>query len=148
MRKALAVAMLSVVLIASANAGVYVWKDSGGKTVYSDQMPTGPVVMGPVTQLTIKVLPGAKRQEASAALGVPDNVPQVSQKQTDSSEKSKKVARQRQENCLRAKGNQNMVQVGGRIRFIDDQGKQQYMDDKNRPDLLRRAEQDVVHWCK
>ncbi|RXZ45348.1 DUF4124 domain-containing protein [Crenobacter cavernae] len=145
----------TLLFAAGAHATVYTYKDANGKTVFSDQPPPG-VTAKPVTVKPAATPPASANAAVNASGGVArpkaDTGKEVDAQNARVKEENAKIdaqnAKVKQENCTRARGNLAVVQQGGRVKFVDKNGNVQYLDDKNRADQLRQAEQNVATWCK
>lgn len=152
--------LLALILLAapfSSHAEVYKWKDSSGKVHYSDAPPPdakktaigrgkGKAAETPVTQnpatpnkatksLADKELEfNKRRQEAKEAAA--------------KAEKETAAAKEKQENCTRAKATLRSLQEGSRISTTNEKGERVVIDDNTRQHETERAQKDVDSWCK
>lgn len=142
-------------LASNAFAGVYKWVDSSGKVQYSDQPPTN---NSKTKQIKVDIPPSATQsaagENAPAAKSLADKEIEFRKRRVESEETQKKQdkqaseAKQKQENCISARGNLRSMQESGRIVKYDENGEKTFLDDAGRQQAVKKAEKEVDIWCK
>ena len=167
--KRLTVAMwLTLCLALPASAQMYKWVDSNGKVQYSDKPPpsnikteklrgAAPAASAPAASTpTADDAKGAAKKDAAKA--VPKTQAQEEQafrkRQLDASkaqeteEKKQAEARQKEENCTRARAALTNLEMGGRQVRIDDKGERVFLEEDQIARETAKARQDVATACK
>ena len=125
-----------------AAAEVYTWKDSTGKTVYSDQPPPG------VTATPMRV----KASQPTAPAKKPGDKQSASEPGKEAAKGNDAVAnyntKVKAENCKNARANLQKLQAGLRIATPDGKGGKTFPTDKERATMTGQAQKDVDTWCK
>ena len=162
--KQLLVAMwLTLCLALPASAQMYKWGDSTGKVQYSDTPPPSNIK----TEKLRETAPAASAPAASDAKGAakkdaakagPKTQAEEEQafrkRQLDASkaqeteEKKQAEARQKEENCTRARAALTNLEMGGRQVRIDDKGERVFLEDEEIGRQTVKARQDVATACK
>ena len=136
---------------APVNAALYKWVDEQGKVHYSDQpasgkvksekkldIPKQPAAAAPVTankSWQEKNLEYKKRQSSAADADA--------KKQKEAQDAKDKV-----ENCDKAKKNLKTLEDGVRVYTYNDKGERSSMDDAQRTKAMNDAHKSVSEWCK
>jgi len=151
------IAFLSALFIPlTALAGqVYEWKDSAGKTHYSDRPPAG--VNAKATQFRTGAAKPPPAAPAAGGQGAPqtwaERLKQLNEKQAekqkqeaDTKQKAEEDKR-RQEACELAKRQKQMLESGQRVRRVNENGESVVLDDAGRAEEIARMEQDIARAC-
>jgi len=147
--------LLFIALLAcNANAEVYKWVDSTGKVQYGDQPPSN----NKTKKLKVEASPSAVQstgsEKAPAAKSMMDKEIEFRKRRVESEEAQKKQdkqaneTKQKQENCINARGNLRGLQESGRIVKYDEKGERAFLDDDARQQAIERAQKEVDTWCK
>ena len=163
---ALLAALLTLSLIGPAQAQ-WKWRDTAGKIQYSDRPPPPGVQDKDILQRppgqalqVITVLPPGTAPSAPAPAPVasgPSKAEQdqaARQKQQDQEQLAKqkdaerKNAQVKRENCARAQENMKMLQDGGRINRLNENGERAYLDDAQRAQEVRRTQDTINSECR
>lgn len=167
MNRLMMAACCALVLVSTSTAAeVYKWKDKAGKVHYSDAPPTGNI---PYTTLS-----GQKPAEVAVPVVTKDQPAQPAQATTPDDEAKRKAAeelaakeraakdaelkrlqeekqaaerRMREENCKNARARAAQFQHGGRISYVDEEGKRQFYGDAEIAAELERARVDIETYC-
>jgi hypothetical protein len=134
----------------SAQSQMYSWKDANGKVHYGDRPPAE-------KQTQARKVPGAPAATddvEAARKSAAERQFSEREKQGKTEESARKApedavqAKQRAENCQRAKGNLASIE-SGQVRFsINDKGERVALDGAVRDAELARARKSVDDWCK
>ena len=154
---------LSLAFSALPAAAQWKWKDSRGQVQYSDLPPPASVPQSDILQRpTIQAprvvpAPAASAAAASAPAGIDPQL-EARRKQAEQQEDAKraaekkvqdeKVAALRAENCRKARANLGLLQDGGRVKRMKDNGEVEYIDDANRAREIAAAQQSVNTECR
>lgn len=155
---------LTLCLALPASAQMYKWVDANGKVQYSDKPPPSNVK----TEKLREAAPapaasapaagegkgGAKQDAAKAGPRTAAEQEQAFRKrkldeakaQEDAGQKQAE-AREKAENCTRAKAAVANLQMGGRQVRIDEKGERVFLDDQQIAQELARAKQDAAAAC-
>lgn len=146
----------SLLLAFSVQAQVYEYKDASGRTVYSDQPPTGAAAR---SHTVIK----EATKEAEAPAAVKAGAPQTSiadrelefrkrqkelQEATAKADKERLDKAARKDDCERAKKSLQLLESGERVAVRDDKGERAFMDDNQRAAEADRARKAVADLCR
>jgi Skp family chaperone for outer membrane proteins len=156
MRKTL-FALILLAATLSAHAELYKWVDSSGKVQYSDQPPPNANAKSigrvkgksPVASVT-ETKAGSKATPKTLA----DKEMEFNKRRQEAKESAAKkdkeatAAKEKQENCTRARTALRALQEGGRMSTTDDKGERVIMDDTMRQRETERAKKDADSWCK
>ncbi|MDR2187282.1 MAG: DUF4124 domain-containing protein [Azonexus sp.] len=157
---ALVFGLASALLLTSAQAEVYQWKDSSGRTVVSDTPPPGSAgkdanVIGnrqPVVKGETESDKAADGKAAEKTLA--EKELEFRKRQQEAREKAEKEAKEekatadREENCRRAKGNLAALESGQLMGTIDEKGQRKVFDDTQRQQEMERAREIIAQSCK
>ncbi|HSS47233.1 MAG TPA: DUF4124 domain-containing protein [Burkholderiales bacterium] len=153
------IVLLLLSAVASA-AGVYKWVDSDGTVHYSDQPPPGAVKEQNLDNKsgTPPASSGASGTENAApkAAGPKTYIEQNAEfrkRQVEAEEKRAKEekalaeAKERQQNCERARSSLESLQSGQRVTKYNEKGERAYLDDNERAQEIVSAQKAVDSWC-
>jgi hypothetical protein len=142
--KRIAIAVLALALAPLAMAQLYKWVDKDGKVHYSDQPP-------PATATKqINVAPGPSTPAPSAL----EKDKTLEKTRTESREAAKKaedtekVAKQRQEECDKARSYLKGLENGGRFVTFDAKGDRVFMEQDQIDAETAKARKNVEEACK
>jgi hypothetical protein len=161
--KRLSVAIwLTLCLSLPASAQMYKWVDSNGEVHYSDKPPPGNIkgekLREPAPPPAASA-PAAGKGEAKkdAAKAGPKTAAEQEQafrkrqldaaKTQESEEKKQAEARDKAENCNRARAAVANLQIGGRQMRADEKGERVYLDEQQIAQELARAQQVAAATC-
>lgn len=157
MRSALA-ALCALGLLSAAGlaqAQVHKCVDASGKTVYS-QSPCPSGAKSKVIQRDAPA-PAAQAPAGSAKDGKapPKPTPEAEfrKRQMEQDERDKKaaeelaLAKDKQEQCQRARSNLSQLETGGRVARFNDKGEREYLEDAQIEQEKGRARSLVQKWC-
>lgn len=146
--------LLMSLLASNAYAEVYKWVDSAGKVQYGDQPPP----VNKIQKLKVENAPvatqSANGEKAPAAKTMMDKEIEFRKRRVESEEAQKKQdkqvyeAKQKQDNCINARGNLRSMQESGRIVKYDEKGERTFLDDGAVQQAVERAKKEVDTWCK
>lgn len=146
--KRLTIAAFGALAVYAAQAQIYQWKGSDGKTTFSDKPPAGPVR----EQRTI-----GKGTAAPDTAGAPKSAAErdleFRKRQLEGKEKAEKALKEqaaaadREENCRRAKQQLAALESGERIAVRDDKGEPHIIDDAQRQQETERTRKIVAESC-
>ncbi len=136
--------VLSLIMLAPANAAMYKWLDENGNVVYSQQPPDE----GPYETIKAKKSPPASRSTPPPASSFTAEV----QKDEEERELDRKVeqeaakdAQLRADNCKAAKHNLETYTVYRRIK--NDEGEIIRLDDNERAKRIQEAKDAIKEFC-
>ena len=161
--KRLSVAIsLALCVALPASAQMYKWVDSDGKVQYSDKPPPSNVK----TEKLRAPAPAASAPAASDAKGGtpkdaaksgPKTAAEQEQafrkrqleatKEQDEDAQKQADARDREENCRRAKAALTSLEIGGRMARIDDKGERVILGDQEIAQATAKARREVAAAC-
>jgi len=154
---------LALCVALPASAQMYKWVDSNGKIHYSDKPPPSGV-----KSKTLREAPSApsspsagtakgeaKKEEAKAGPMTTAEQEQAFRKRKAEAAKAQekqaeeeKIARDRAENCKRARAAAANLELGGRQIRIDEKGERVYLTDAQIVQETARAKQEAAAACK
>jgi hypothetical protein len=162
--KRLSVALgLALCMALQASAQMYKWVDSDGKVQYSDKPPAGNVkaekLRVPATRAA--GAPAAKEGSAAAPKEAVKSEPKTAaeqerafrKRQVDAAKAQEEeankqaAARDKAENCKRAKAALANLALGGRQVRMDEKGERVFLDDEQIARETARAREDVAAAC-
>lgn len=145
-------------------AAQWKWKDSAGKVQYSDRPPPAAVPEKDILQRPAgsRAAPPAPAPAASQAVEAPlkasapgvDKELEAKRKKEEQEQEAKRkaeeerVAKQRAENCARAKSYQQTLDSGVRIARTNASGEREILDDAARAQEAERTRQIIKSDCK
>ena len=146
----------TLVFASNLGAQVYQWKDSNGKTIFSDKPPPGKVLPSrpPPSTTEDDTAANAKTEEAKAPKTLADRELDFRKRQKESQEAADKrrteeqQAAERQESCANNKRYLQLLESGERVAQRDDQGERNYLDDKQRELEINKTRQALQNHCK
>jgi hypothetical protein len=139
----------------SANAQMYQWKDSNGRTVISDTPPPGSAKA--VKNIgTPPPTPAATATEktADAPKTTAEKDMEFKKRQQDAKDKADKdakeqaVATEKKENCERARRNLAALESSQPVTQADENGQRKVMDNSQREQEIERARKFLADTCK
>ena len=153
--------MLALLLVFCVNAQAEVnkWVDESGRVHYSDQPP-------PASANVKKLGPAAKTRDSTESgdaaesdnNGEPKSIAEreaeLRKKQKAEKEAAAKAAKEQankqanQDNCNQAKLSLKTLQSGIRIKELDANGEQVYIDDEERQQRIAKTQEDIEKLCK
>jgi len=161
--KRLSVAIaLALWLALPASAQMYKWVDADGKVQYSDKPPPSNVktekLRAPAraasTPAASEVKGAAQKDAAKAGPKTAAEQEQAFRKRQLEATKAQEAegqkqaeARDRAENCKRAKAALANLEMGGRQTYIDDKGERAFFTDQEIAQATARARQDAASVC-
>jgi hypothetical protein len=163
--RGLSLALLAVVSVTLALpcAAQWKWRDAQGRVQYSDRPPPNDVrdrdiLIRPAPAPTAQRPPSAASATSPApvASAVPTSDPalearkrqaDVAQDQAKRDEEAR-VARQKVENCARAKEYARTVESGQRLTRTNEKGEREFLDDTQRAREAARARQIIASDCR
>lgn len=150
--------LLAALLLGSAHAQVYQWKDASGKTVFSDKPPPGKVelprqkpIVDPAGEDAIE---DVKPKESKAPKTLADRDLEFRKRQKESQaanekrQAEQKQEAERQESCDNARRYLHSLESGDRIANRDDKGELVVLDDNQRAQEIAKARQNAQSNCK
>lgn len=172
MKRLLLALSLTMCAAVPVSAQMYKWVDSNGQVHYTDKPPPGnikteklrppppaPVVSAPTAGASKT---GAKQDAANDGKNAADAAPKTPAEQEQAFRKrqaeaakaqeaeAKKVAqaRDKAENCRRAKAAVASLQAGGRQMRVDEKGERVFLDDAQIASETAKAQQEAAAACK
>jgi len=137
--------LLSLIMMASANADTYKWLDENGNVVYSQQPPPE----GPYEIIkTTKSPPASSRSAPPPPSSFTTDVKQEAKERELDSKVQQEAAKSQQmraENCKAAKHNLETYTVYRRIK--NDQGEIIRLDDNERAKRIQEAKDAIKEFC-
>ena len=169
--KRLSVAISLVLCVAlPASAQMYKWVDANGKVQYSDKPPPSNVKTEKLRAPPPAPVPSAAPSGSAAAGETKGGAPKDAVKSAprtaaeqeqafrkrqldaakaqDEEGQKQAEARDKAENCKRAKAALASLQIGGRQMRIDDKGERVFLEDQQIAQETAKAQQDVAAACK
>jgi len=168
-RRTLAVAIALGALTALPAAAQWVWKDSNGRTVYSDRsppadvkpsqivrQPANPVLApapAPASPTEASKAPAEKAQAASGPKTVAEQEMEFRKRQQERADNERKEQEEQQKSaakaaeCERARGYLKGLEDGQRIVRTDASGNREYLDDTQRKAEIERTRKMVQSFC-
>ena len=146
--------MLALLAATSAYCEVYKWVDPDGTVHYSDQPAPGAT-----QEETLNIRSGTATGSGTGAQKAPGPKTYIEQdaefrkRQVEAEEKRAKEekaladAKERQQNCERARASLRMLQSGDRIIRTDVKGEREYLDDNQRQQEMASAQKTADSWC-
>jgi Domain of unknown function (DUF4124) len=165
MLKLLLLISLCLPLVASAQSQ-WSWRDAQGRVQFSDRPPpagtpeksilTRPASASTRVQVVSinappAVAASAPLQAASSAVEratANDNARKQREANAKAKEQAQSDNQQRADNCKAARENIALMQSGQRVTRLDDKGERVFLDDAQRQESLRRAQQIAASECK
>jgi hypothetical protein len=153
---------LALCVALPASAQMYKWVDSDGKVQYSDKPPPSNIksekLRGPApaadAPATGEGKDAAKKDAAKAGPKTAVEQDQAFRKRRldaakaqEEEAKKQGQARDRAENCKRAKATLANLQIGGRVARIDEKGERVLLDDQQIIQETARAQEEVAALC-
>lgn len=148
----------------SAASAQWIWRDAGGKQVFSDRPPPADV---PAHNVLRQPAPAQRSAAATAAPSSPTAAPnapaapdgqdkelQQRRQNTDAAELAKQQAAQaaqaraQADNCARARQAKANLDSGMRIARVNPQGEREILDDSARSAEARRAQDIMARDCE
>ncbi len=137
----------------TAAAQIYEYKDAAGRTVYTDQPPTGQVIKGR-TVAKEAAGPASTSTANAAPKSVADRELDFKKRQKEQQEAAAKAEKEtttkqaRKEDCEQARRNLQIFESGERVATRDENGERVYLDDNQRAAEAERARKAVSELCK
>ncbi len=140
----------------------WVWRDKTGRVTASDLPPPRDVAEKDILQRPNDVVrrPAAPAPAAASAPATPSAKPPVDkdleakrraadqEQQAKAKAEDEKLAQQRAENCRRARQHLQALDSGMRMARTNDKGEREILDDKQRADESRRANDVIASDCR
>jgi len=162
-----AACLVALVATGASAQSVWKWKDASGQVHISDTPPPNDVPdknilkrPGGAPAPAAEAAPQAAASASAAASGV-DSELQKRKAKTEKADKEKadkdaadkaalekKNAAAKADNCQRAQTSVKALESGVRIARMNASGEREYLDDKQRADELKRAQDSVAQNCK
>jgi hypothetical protein len=168
-RRTLAVAVALAALTALPAAAQWVWKDSNGRTVYSDRSPppdvkpsqivrepSTPVLPMPAAAIGQPEAPKGsdwKAQPAGAPKTMAEREMEFRKRQQERADSERKAQEEQQKSaakateCERARGYLKGLEDGQRVVRTDASGNREYLDDSQRGAEIERTRKMVQSLC-
>lgn len=142
--------LLSLSTINSATAQVYQWKDASGRTIISDTPPP--------SNTKPRKLSGdqssAAASNAGASKSLAEQEIEFRKRQLEQQDKAAQSAREKEQQegrkraCADVRRQLGVLQSGERISLRDDKGERYFMDDTQRAEESKRAQDFLNNNCK
>lgn len=147
--------VLTVILASSfayvSMAEIYTWKDSSGKTVYSDRPPTGVDAVPMNIKAPKAAVKSKQSQVQDSQSSASDSAQEVAKKNAQIKEQNAKVAENnakiKEQNCKNARQALSSLQGGMRVAVPDGKGGRTFPNDVERNRMVQKANEDVKTWC-
>jgi hypothetical protein len=142
MRKLCFAALLGTVLVASAHAQVYQWRDDSGRLVYGDQPPPG------VTAKVVRANSSASARAPEAPAELADPAPAAANEESTALSRTEQEAiaqrtREREEAraraCQETRNYLAALESGQRVARFNDKGEREVLDDAARMQTIERT---------
>jgi hypothetical protein len=167
-RRTIAAAVALAALTALPAAAQWVWKDSNGRTVYSDRsppadvkpaqivrQPNNPMLAAPAASTGQAAAQGsdAKAQPSGAPKTVAEQEMEFRKRQQERADSEKKAQEEQQKSaakaaeCERARGYLRGLEEGQRVVRTDASGNREYLDDAQREAEIERTRKMVQSLC-
>ena len=158
MPRLLSLIALALLAATSAYCEVYKWVDPDGTVHYSDQAPPGAIKEqspGIKSGTSGSEAPGTEKAAPKAA-GPKTYIEQDAEfrkRQVEAAEKRVKEekaladAKERQQNCERARASLLALQSGVRTIRFNEKGEREYLDDNQRQQEMASAQKTADSWC-
>jgi len=154
--------LLGVALaLPAASFAQWQWIDKDGRKVFSDQSPPADIPAknilkqpGPRGRSVAPAEPAAAPKPAAPKLSGKEKELEDKKKQAEAAEAEKKkeqeeqVARDRAENCTRAKSAKATLDSGVRLTRTNDKGEREFLDDTQRAAEAKRLDAVIARDCK
>jgi hypothetical protein len=141
--KRIALALIALALAPLAGAQLYKWVDKDGKVHYSDQPPPAQAAK------QINVAPGpAPAPSALAKDKALEKTRAESRDAAKKAEETEKVAKQRQEECDRARSYLKGLENGGRFVTFDAKGERVFLEQDQIDAEIAKARRNADEACK
>lgn len=153
----LAVGVVAALALPTANAQVYQWKDSAGRTMVSDTPPPGAAakdarVIGDRQPAARSEKAAEKSAEAPKTMAEKDldfkKRQQEAREKADKEAKEQKAEASRKDNCERARRNLAALEAKQPVAMLDEKGERKLLDDTQRQQEIERARQFMAESCK
>lgn len=144
MKRIAAIAAL-LAFVPLAGAELYKYTDKNGRTVYSDQPPTG------IDSKVVKDAAVSTAEPPKTALQKDKDLEKgrkEAREKADKAEKSAALARDQEQRCTQAKQNVQAYQEGGRMYKYNDKGEREFMGEDEIAAGLKKAQRDMDEACK
>ena len=151
--------VLALLATTSAYGDVYKWVDPDGTVHYSDQPAPGTIkeeqTLGIKSGTSSSEAPGAEKAapKSTGPKTYIDQDKEFRKRQMEADEKRAKEqkaladAKERQQNCDRARSSLADLQSGQRIVRMNDKGERIYLDDNQRQQEMIAAQKSADSWC-
>ena len=146
--KRIAIAVAVLLATTAVNAQIYEWKDENGKTVYSDQPPSGKVRQQRKIDATAPAINTAPQKTTADREMDFRKRAQEAQEKSAKAEKEQADAAQKKENCEKSARYLNSLESGERIASRDDKGERYFMEDAQRQQEITKTRQAMQASCK
>ncbi len=146
--KRFALMLFPLFLACAADAQIYQWKDSNGKTIISDKPPAGQV--NQQRRIETGQPPAASATQKSLAERELElrKRRQESQEVAEKSQEDQAAATVKNDRCERAKRNLSALESGERIALRNEKGERYFMEDAQRAREIENAQKIVQENCK
>ncbi len=144
MRKALI--FIGCLVFAGSAAAQYRWVDKDGRVQYGDTPPTG------ASASAVRPLPAGAASD-KAPLSHAEKEAEFrkrrleAEKDREKQTQAESEARDKAENCARAKENVRTLEAGGRVTRLDEKGERYFLDEAQIGQEVARARQAAQQWC-
>ena len=146
--KRLVLVLFSLLLVTSAHAQIYQWKNRSGQTILSDMPPTELIRDQPQV---IKTEPASEPAVASKSLAERDlefrKRQQESQEKAEKSRKEQAETAEAQEQCGNARRYLRSLESGERIGLQNEKGERYFLDDAQRRQEIEKTQRSVQKVC-
>ena len=153
---------LALCIALPVSAQMYKWVDSNGKVQYSDKPPPSNIKAeklrapppAPSAPAASVAKGGAQKDAAKAGPKTPAEQEQAFRKRQLDAAKAQETegqkqteARNKAENCRRAKAALANLQIGGRQMRIDEKGERAFLDEQQIASEMAKAQQEAAAAC-
>ncbi|MDR1163223.1 MAG: DUF4124 domain-containing protein [Candidatus Accumulibacter sp.] len=141
----------ALLVSALAQAQIYQWKDSSGKTIISDKPPTD-------AQQARKIEGGASSANSSSSASENKSLAEQelefrkrrkeAQENAEKQQKNEQQAQQQKKYCTGLTNRMRTFQSGERIAMRDDKGERYFLDDNQRAQEIQEMQQEMDKNCQ
>jgi hypothetical protein len=142
--KRLAIAAVFLLLSPLASAQLYKWVDKDGKVHYSDQPPPAQASK----QINVPTGSGSGAPSALAKDKALEKTRAESRDAAKKADDAERIAKQRQDECDRARSYLKGLENGGRFVTFDEKGERVFMEEAQIEAAKSKARQNVEEACK
>ena len=149
MRRTCLAALLGAMLVATAHAQVYQWKDDDGRLTYGDQPPPG------VDATVVRTHPAAgswvrAQEEPAEAKPAPAGAAEPAISRTEQAaiaERTRQREEAREKACQETRNYLAALESGQRVARFNEKGEREFLDDQARIEQIERTRQTLRDNC-